>query len=394
MTNQLLEKPAYNFVPLPPVPSDSIDSPFTRSHEPLRQSQDFVYWEQELARGTHWNGAIVDHGKTAAINTAIDILRASRGDDLDQFTKPGSGMLWYDQTFRDEAARHVSKLTTQIAVVEGRDLTKHEWALTTRTIEAFGLQPGEALDITEAWKTQWSYYNGDEVDARLAGRLAKNQRLAFETMTNLERMQPGAVRVLHRRFGIRHFGRYHPNDLLQQLHYTGKLDGVVVSAVADKGGPFKEQEVLPRYGSHHKRRIVYTEASTPKEAGRILTGIAIQHGKIKSLLVRAHGDEDRVRLGVGDAGLVTKETIRDFIPAGVMDRVSEILLSSCWTGLGFAKDLANAVGSRILAPEGKTRGLKNTKEFIQKEGSVTRRYGPSKIRQYIGSASLSSLIGW
>jgi hypothetical protein len=154
----------------------------------------------------------------------------------------------------------------------------------------------------------------DTINAwKLSGYDREEDQIALGAMQNLEAIRylahasPGSVKVLYNQFGIRHFGRYPENVLLEQYKErdsSAKPYGVMFSAVADHNGAFRKglwrdtRDLWKHLKGKYSFRIF--EVDRKFSIGRRFVECDAKYGKhqkISFAKFNGHGQKNRVTFG-------------------------------------------------------------------------------------------------
>ena len=234
--------------------------------------------------------------------------------------------------------------------IAGKNRKEYESAL-ARFIQSKGL---EADDILKAWKQS-----------------RQNFLFSPETLRKIEEERPGSGLVLNREFGIKTFGRY-PKEMLVDQYDLRDRDvpyGIFLYARGDHNGAFSQDLGVNKKlweDVRDKYTIRISEANSMFEIGRRLVSSNIRYGdthKISFAVVAGHGTKDNIafgdgaltQMGLSSEGVLSKKhfkgkgirRIKDFF-----DPNPEIILFSCSTGKekGIAQEISNVFSANVTAP--------------------------------------------
>ena len=365
----------------------------------------------QLTEGQKWlqkqEGMLKDsRAKIESFDPTLDIakrdpkevteyLQNAKDDELLLLLDDSAAELWSKEGFRSAASAKVVNILKNALGDEGRRLSATEQAFRTRTVESFGISKDQAEATWSAWA---SFKILDETtgkpDKEKVNELVQIIDKNFEAMDHLEHYRPGSIAELQAApYGIQHFGRYDPPNLIWQLENPhAKVDRVVLTGSGDWNGAFRDvsqhMDYLHGESISDQPKTVFIEAGRVKDAGEQLETVAKQRGKIKKLYLNAHGNEEVLALKSTPEGRVTKSNISELIRPDVLALGSETFLLSCETGKGIAKDIATQTDTRVISPQGKAIGY--VKHFglaprlIDAEGKkLNKTYGPGRIHSRV-----------
>jgi hypothetical protein len=218
-------------------------------------------------------------------------------------TMASSGNITKDYDHLPYFTRNSTIGSAVITALEKRDkgeVTKDQLQaadeLLKKILEEYGLP---LKDTLEAWKS--SGYSEGEKDEVTLGAIQN-----IEAMRYLERTKPGSVSALRNQFGIRHFGRYPENLLLEQcqeIDNSSKPYGVMFSAVDDHNGAFRTDWGDTKFlwdSLEGKYLLRAFEFDRKFSLGRRLVESDNKYGKdnkISFSVFRGHAEKNRVIFG-------------------------------------------------------------------------------------------------
>lgn len=235
--------------------------------------------------------------------------------------------------------------------IRGKSRKKYESAL-SKFIESKGLDPQIML---KAWK-----HSRD------------NFLFNPNSLRKIEGKRPGSALVLNKEFGIRSFGRY-PEEILINQFDTRNEDspyGVFLYARGDHNGAFSQDIGINRkFWNDVKDKYVIRilEAGSLFEIGRRFISLDNRYGeknKISFALIAGHGVKNSIafgdgaltQLGLSSKGVLDKKhlqgdgakRIKDFFVPN-----PEIVLFSCSTGKegGIGQSVSDIYSANVVAPE-------------------------------------------
>lgn len=242
--------------------------------------------------------------------------------------------------------------------------------LAEKLLEKIGLNANEACQLLFFWMSN------------LEPRKGTNSEIwdHLETMFELERQIPGITRWLSTAYGIKCFGRYPREFLLDQ--YAHRFDtknpwGVIIYPHADHNGTFHRgfngkfhqgldllrslqnslKELTQENGTNYQLRIV--ESSNLLSLSKILLRLRKTYGRISFAIVGGHGDGSKIFFGGGDreSEILTAGQLRsgDGLLRGVQKLFkpgAPIALFVCSAGIsdGLARALSG-LGFSVTGPD-------------------------------------------
>jgi hypothetical protein len=221
----------------------------------------------------------------------------------------------------------------------------------------------------------------------------------LEALQALEVERPGSVRELYRRFGIRWFGRYPTDVLVEQYDERDSAErpyGVFASGVADWNYSFftaNDLETVDQLHGDLSQRgyaLRVIECNSKNEFASLLEDLHRTYGgqhKIEFMIVRGHAHRDRMEFGTG--AVVGDLDVEDLKSKNYADRLrvfSEnptIIFDGCSVGRkgGLAQTMSEVYGATVFAPKGmissltdiKVEGEKNKVSFAPEYAAGTKK---------------------
>lgn len=202
---------------------------------------------------------------------------------------------------------------------------------------------------------------------KLVKRWETSASLAVETnlstLKYLEKLKPGAVKLLHEEYGICEFGRYPYEMLVDQVESHDKdiPYGVLVYPSSDENNAFdQDYDVLRKLydGTKGKHINRIFEINTRTDFARALVTLDLKYDtKIDYMIFAAHGSKDRIDFGHAfRQGYLSTKSLED---SKSLDRVKrmfspnpQIVLFSCHTGKenGIAQVVSDKLNATVIAP--------------------------------------------
>lgn len=193
----------------------------------------------------------------------------------------------------------------------------------------------------------------------------ENLHLNFESnmsrIADLEEQRSGATAWLSQQYGIRHFGRYPLEMLVQQFDKKGIASrpyGVIISAASDHNGALNNKlgifESLSRQleSSHD---IFVAEAGTPAELStRLQRFHNVNHlnHKLDFAIISAHGNAESLQFGHANniGSLAVKDEFAT--PKDMFTKSGKMLITGCQSGQpdGIGHVLSKRLNTTIIAP--------------------------------------------
>jgi hypothetical protein len=202
---------------------------------------------------------------------------------------------------------------------------------------------------------------------KLVKRWETSTSLAIETnlssLKHLEKLKPGAVKLLHEQYGICEFGRYPYEMLMDQVNSHDKdvPYGVLIYPSSDHNNAFDQdygvlQKLHDGTKGKHINRIFEIDSRT--DFARALVKLDLKYEtKIDYMIFAAHGSRDRIDFGYAfRQGYLSTKSLED---SKSLDRVKgmfspnpQIVLFSCHTGKenGIAQVVSDKLGATVIAP--------------------------------------------
>lgn len=226
----------------------------------------------------------------------------------------------------------------------------------------------------------------------------------LRTMRVIEAVVPGSVALLHNRFGIKEFGRYPQQILIQQAQDVDKdiPYGVVFFPRGDYNDAFDEDtgnlvELFEDTQGRHGIRIF--ECDTKRDMARAFLSLNKAYGaknKIAFGVWGGHGSAHSVELGTesvqtDDFNGEGVQRIREFFEPG-----APIVMLACSTGSDtftepIAKALADIFGTEVIAPNKDTSVSELGAKYTAKgKIRLTVVYGESSKRKFKGAYDFDS----
>jgi len=289
------------------------------------------------------------------------------------YSKPKQGKDYYD----DVRALPVSVIA------------KLKW-LHKNILEKAGISSDVATSLTIKW-TQ-------ENEARVMF-IAKNTK----SVIRLEKVCPGIVENLYKKYGITEFGRYPDEMLVKQYENMDNEEdpyGIVIFPKDDWNGAFHMNVAVFRdlMGDMEKNPdlekylIRIFECGTKMDVAKAFLKLDQQFGekhKISFAIVGGHGSRTSINLGNIKNGYSRSHLFSDDLDGSGARRLKDffepnatIILSSCSTGQkeGIAQTLSEKFGLRVVAPTIDT-SLSGIEPTFEKGGIV---FNVTYRRQDIG----------
>lgn len=262
---------------------------------------------------------------------------------------------------------------------------------------SLGFTPDESAELMGAWSTY-------DPDLHPQVTRAKYFTQQLNVAVALFAQNPEAPKDLLHEFGIRHFGRYEPEDLLSQLGLEREhglpLD-IMIAAVSDTNYSMAH---IGRVGEEASplERPIYYEASSITQLLRSLVKARNRYGRpVDTLLIAAHGFNHGIILneplaeGAGsekmDQAVLSSDIIinsraaRRLKESGVFADDAQILLEVCETGEigGIGDILARKTGATVFAAAEPMTRFERTDsgELVYFTGKDNRSQKPVRHKQ-------------
>lgn len=232
-----------------------------------------------------------------------------------------------------------------------------------------------AAELFDAWdKSHSDLIIESQKDLEAKNALVSLYRDNFIAMYMLEAKREGITQVLHDQFGIKVFGRYPAEILINQYDQRDNAEqpyGLVVTPRHDYSGAFYDlKETLrtlnSRLEGNHLLRVV--EATGPADLIKKLANLhrrywlkpGTSRHKISFGLLGGHGSPVRIVLGdYNENGVLSLFNLKSYIqginrlhPLIFFEKGATVILNSCSTGVegGMAQHLANTTGLIFIGP--------------------------------------------
>jgi hypothetical protein len=240
----------------------------------------------------------------------------------------------------------------------------------------------DALDELEYVHEPVVYASGEKV----LSKLVQEQWYLMVSMYHvLEKLEPGIVRNLRERYGIRWPHRYSLRTLIyQHLEVHSESPFVLlVSAAADTANAFLETDEYDFYLELQQNldrdgmgiRVVECAGKSDLEEYTERIAEEAKGKPIPVTIIRTHAHKKHFELGYGDDGEVDTTDIKNgqldaLISA--MDPKGSIILDGC--GLGLKSGVAVAISKQypqgyVYAPKTREAGIKSIDDTAQRLGS-------------------------
>lgn len=360
--------------------------------------------EQDLA------GEVIEIGQqairdkeTVAGSEAVHTTQESAAIPLQDALKQArvQPSLWHDKVFLKNISTQVASRAE--AASQQKQLSKKE----LRELESLGI-------IAQADKATARIFDCDTVPGPLVTGLVRQLGIAqdhfltrswgsevtphlmlerigkhLRTLEVLHDQDPTAPNEIFERFGIIHFGRYSPEQLLDQLNLIREIEAggkkpnsviVVATATGDYNGSLEDatlegehnNAILARKKDPRVPPVIFIEADLPESLGKTLETIGRDVAPISALFVTAHSDEKEVHLSSRGAGSINSEAyglLEHFDSQKSMTPGAEICLQSCSAGAehGIAEKLSVRLGKRVYATSKSSYGVTEPFAFEQDE---------------------------
>ena len=178
----------------------------------------------------------------------------------------------------------------------------------------------------------------------------------FEAMHSVEEKKPGAVKLLHEKFGITNFQRYPVEILLQQAEEldNNKENALLAFSASDHNGAFDAQyEIWKKIYDHQQGKFNFriVECSDKESLATQMIDLQQESEKQISLMfLSAHGESQGVLLGSDDETLL-KEDIPHI--KNMFSKRAQIIANSCSAGDvdGWVRSLSKEAGINAVGPD-------------------------------------------
>lgn len=282
--------------------------------------------------------------------------------------------------------------------LQGALAQNEQWALTAKGLRFSSLIP--------SWeKAHFNIQKPDEFSDNYVREFSQN----VNTLLALEESRPGSATALNRQFNINVFGRY-PKDALEAQFDNKDKDipyGIAVFPIADHSGAlYSINKALLTLHKSLEKPMGVRITEIDNTVGLPLTFIAFdaKYGskkggnKLSFAIVGSHGgpegmtfDDQRSpkklqRLATADLKMVGVEAL-----GGFFNKEAQIILASCSTGRGFARELQEKTRLTVIGPEF-SASVKEFKAIKLKDGRTHIRpefFDPS-TGDHIKTATLFS----
>jgi hypothetical protein len=240
----------------------------------------------------------------------------------------------------------------------------------------------------------------------------------IDCMLALAQKEPGAIQILNKVYGIRNFGRYPLELLIEQARDESEQDdtpyGIAVMPYADHNGAFHFQDILGSKkilpstfeqlkGSGFKLRVA--EAGSKIDIARRLITFDRKYGKknkISFMILGGHGSNNSIQFGDDifsqDQDIMSLFTV-DLLGKGIQRAAGShfftesptVILDSCSTGAknGIAKGISMLTGGDVIGPELDTPGGVVDVEIINGKPIFKVRYFKGDTKKYNKGVSVS-----
>ncbi len=216
-----------------------------------------------------------------------------------------------------------------------------------------------AEDICEAWRRASD-------PEKLRATVTSN----FRIMRSVEEIRPGICEVLNKQFGIKNFGRYPVELLIDQYDHREDTDvsyGIILNPADDyTGGQYLKHHI---FGSLYrslkdKIHLRVTECESRGDFVRRLNDLDTKYNskpeknnKISLIYFGGHGSEDGISLG--ESGERQRIRLKDLLGSRTgkikqfFTKNCVAILASCSTGKagGFAENLASKLGFIVYSAD-------------------------------------------
>ncbi len=286
--------------------------------------------------------------------------------------------------------REENRATIDEALARSKDVGLDAWPpeidlrrqLLMKAFEGVGFDSKTTMQLFNSWNSL-DQENGRKIE----------KRRHIETIAMLEAAEAGSARAIYDTFFIRHFARYIPGSLLQQLrdYREGTVPDyftLVLSSNHDWNGALRnfsrnlDRNEISTSQESSREMMVFAEVGSLAQLARQLIRMSKHFKPIDRLLVQAHGSSDHLRLGLDRGELLTREMIEQSDGAASLRRKSilsengQVILKSCSTGKegGVAQAIAKKVGVEVIAPP-KNSGLRTE---VRQKRVFGRSFGRKK----------------
>jgi hypothetical protein len=251
------------------------------------------------------------------------------------------------------------------------------------------------LNIIEEQLTKSGLKGGDFIDwwTKSYGNKKKDEAKALHsnlyTISKLNKLHPGAVKILTEKFSIYNFGRYPLNVLENQYKEIINKDlpyGVIIYPKDDWNGAFNDdekiyEELMTQLQGKCNLRVV--ECASKWDVGRRLIEMSQNYGPATFAIIGGHGSPDSVMLGdafrEGKGGNADRYKLykKDLEGKGVRSGVKffidspTFILVACSTGkdTGIGQRLSEVFDAKVIAPE-TPANIKSIKAEFEENGAL------------------------
>jgi hypothetical protein len=312
-------------------------------------------WEVAILRATLGYKGVPESLANTFIEKHLDELLNAN----DSTTSEVAG-LWKLPEFLSAVGRRIEANYKKYDSI--KDWPEGDARLLERSFSAYGFDKEQRADLESAWSASRTSERAQHEGIK-GGVVREN----FDVMSSLMAVSASFPRELHQTFGIRHFLRYDPHDLAQQMQAwdrgqttaPGNRVVLAVSPISDHNRGFEKASLM--FGDLHP---VYAEAGSLTELARRVISTRRHLGRLNALILGGHGNKNSIELN-DNARITTRdlkrprsygsrptalEKIRDkdiFTPG------AEIVLRSCSTGAkgGIAEHISRLSAIEAIAPK-------------------------------------------
>lgn len=292
--------------------------------------------------------------------------------------------------------------------VSDDSLTGKVKSILTKIIDGYGLDPE---DLVKAWNLNSSDRKKlNKVKVGMSYIYRENLRV----LRSLEQKHPGSAAVLGEKFGIKNFGRYPPELLVDQFEGLSDIEtpyGLAIFPYADHNGSFSNldrelRDLFMQTRGHHRIRVI--ETGGKMGIARRLISLDKQYGsrnKISFALIAGHANPDSIHFGEGSNTAIRAEDLlgRGFQQTSkFFDEKPTLIISGCRVGVigGIAQKLSRTFGTEVIAPDDFSSGISSIKvtyengrpSFKVKFSRATKGEGATVFDE--GEKKKSGLLGF